>query len=208
MNRLGTGACLLLMACLLGCEKGGVEGLETHDFKAHLLADGSLQLQFFRNSKLSEETLIVADRISSADSVSATHCDEPGLGPWCIVECHINPRTSMIVAWNPRTDVTFCSSGYAWGMISSYKGDALVTIFRPHFNTPPDAPDAIHANGIELATLPSCGWKVTKADAAGVRFRGTRHRDEPASATVAYSGECARRQASPTMSSVCILSRR
>lgn len=169
MNGFRTGICFLLMVCLVGCEKGEVTGLETHDFKARLLSDGSLKLEFFRNSRLSEETIVSAGRIGSANSISATHYDESGLGPWCIVECHANPSISMMVAWNPGTDAVFCSPGYTWGMISSDKGDVLVTVSRPHFNTPPDAKgsygpwNTLYVNGVELATLPDCGWQVTKA---------------------------------------------
>lgn len=180
--------CPLVLICLAGCNEHELAGLEEHEFRARLLSDGSLKLEFFRNAKLSEEALVSSDRISPANSISATHYDRPGLGPWCVVECHINPSTSMIVAWNPQTNAVYCSPGYTWGMISTYKGNALVTIFRPHLNTPPDASDMLYVNEVELAALPAYKWTPMKSDVDRAEFQGTSHLDEPMFATVLFSG--------------------
>jgi hypothetical protein len=46
-------------------------------------------------------------------------------------------------------------------MIPNDQSDALVTIFRSHFGTPPETPHTVYVNKVELAQLTpgkSCPW--------------------------------------------------
>jgi len=189
MHRLTAAFTLLLVVTsIVGCRQEPAAGLEKHEFRASMLSDGSLKLEFFRNSRLSEQRVVPASEISPASSIAATHYDKPGLGPWCIVECHVNPSTSVVVAWNPSTDEVQHSPADTWGMTSTSRGSALVTVFRPHFNTPPDASDTIYVKGMELATVPHYGWVHKGPETDRVRFSGASERGESMSAEVLFSG--------------------
>jgi hypothetical protein len=190
MNRLKvTFVFLLAVTSIVGCRRERATGTETHEFSAVVLADGSLKLEFFRNSRLSEQRIVAASKIAPGNSISAIHYNEPTLGPWCIVECHIDPSSIIIVAWNPSTDEVQHSPAEAWGIIASQRGDALVTIFRPHLNTPLDAPDKVLFKGVELAEVPHYGWKRVEFPADRLCFAGLNERGEPVSATVMFSGK-------------------
>ena len=189
MHRL-TAVFILLLAItsILGCRQKPTAKLEKHEFRANMLSDGSLQLEFFRNSRLSEQRIVPASEISPATSIAATHFDEPGIGSWCIVECHVNPSTSVVVAWNPSTDEVQHSPANAWGMASTSRGSALVTVFRSHFNTPPDALDTVYVKGMELTSVPHYGWVRKGPETDRVRFSGASERGDSMSAEVVFSG--------------------
>jgi len=189
MNGFRIGALLLLAAGLGSCRKEHVVSVETHDFQAALLPDGSLELKFFRNSELAEQAIVPADRLGGANAVMAHHWGLPQLGPWCIVKCHMNPGTLMVAAWNPETGVTYCCAGLSWGLISAPRQGVLATVFRPHFGTPSDARSTLYVNEIELAQLPPYAWRTERFSAAGIELSGTSDRKEPMHARLTFAGK-------------------
>ena len=92
-------------------------------------------------------------------------------------------------AWNTETGVIYCSPGYTWAMIPRPAGDALVTIFRPHFAAPIDAMDTIYVNQAELAELPAYRWRKERTTTDQVEFKGASERNEPMSANLTFSGK-------------------
>jgi hypothetical protein len=189
MNGFRIGALLLLAIGLIGCQEPYVASVEIHDFQAALGPDGSLELKFFRNSELAEQTIVPSDRLGGANAVMNFCSGLSQLGPWCIVNCHINPGTNMVVAWNPETGVTYCCPGLTWGLICAPRHGVLATIFRPHFGTPADAPSTLYVNEVELAQLPPYGWLREKFSPGGIEFRGTSDRKELMQARLTFAGK-------------------
>ncbi len=150
--------------------------------------DGSLRLQLFRNGRLSEEVLAPSSTTAPANAVTATSFNEPDLGAWCVVECHVNPSTSLAVAWHPERGVLYSSPGYLWAILPRSDAGGLVTVFRPHFNTPPDASDSLLVNEVRLCALPPYGWRVTRADTDRLLLEGMSEKKKRMTAQLTCSG--------------------
>jgi len=127
--------------------------------------------------------------MSPANSVTKTVFNRPGMGPWCVVQCHVDPSTSIYAAWNPERDLLHCSPGYLGAVVPSTERGILVTVFRPHCGTPADAPDALYVNETRLSDIPPYAWKLKQADASGLVLAGTSKQGKPMAAELVCSGQ-------------------
>lgn len=176
------------LAALIGCHRPEEVSKETREFEAEMLGDGSVRLRMIRNGRVDVETIVPSSRTSPANVITGTSFNELELAQWCVVQCHMNPSTDMVVAWDPDRDIVYCSPGYLWAIIPSAEGGALATVFRPHFNTPPDAPDSLRVNETHLCDLPAYRWRLKQANAGGMVLDGTSEQGDPMSARLTVSG--------------------
>ena len=176
------------LAALIGCGGRGEAGKETREFDAEMLGDGSVRLRMIRNDRVDIETIVPSSRISPANAITGTSFNEPGFSQWCVVQCHMNPSTDMVIAWDPDRDIVYCSPGYLWAIIPNAEGGALVTVNKPHFNAPPEAPDSLRVNETSLCDLPAYRWRLRKSDAGGMELDGTGEQGDPMSARLTVSG--------------------
>ena len=137
-HRIGTflGIALLLAGCAKSTQR-------TYD--ARLTGSAALEIRVLEDDT-TVKSKVVKDRLLwSANAITAVQ-EQDG---WVIVECHMNPSSGILVAWNLETDTVYVSPGYTWTLV----GDTFTTIHRVHF-VPPDSQvgidrEATFINGVE-----------------------------------------------------------
>lgn len=117
--------CLAVFALATpGCSRSSGAGIEV---SAEAITDNEIHLTLTRNGEVWKSKTIPLQAPGAL--MGAEFRDG-----WAVAEFHMNPSSSMFVAWNPETDKTCCSPGCTWLAAK----DHFITIHKVHFNSPED----------------------------------------------------------------------
>lgn len=193
------GLCVCAALAIVGCDKlaspssppseSEAQYPRPEELRAELTGpDGSRHMQLLAGGEIIAETTVTVDRLGSANAVRAIYMNQPAYEPWCVVSCHVNPSTSMYVAWNPRTGTVLTSPGHAFGLLTDSDQPMLVTVNRPHFGTPPDAPSQLWINGQLADHLPTGDWRLVSSGGDTLELVGTNDQGEQTRARIDADG--------------------